>query len=109
LGVIVALLALSPFSAAARASESSAQRNFDVRLGQRLYSLATERGGAELRLSRSESRVMRRVFDDLASEARKQYNLPYSLHVTSSTSKIDAWSYPDGSVWVTMGLVRAVR
>lgn len=103
--VAIALVMLPAWALAGDSSE----RSFDVRLGQRLYPLASERGGAELRLSRSESKVMRHVFDELASEARRQYSLPYSLHVTSSTAKVDAWAYPDGSVWVTMGLVRAIR
>lgn len=80
----------------------------DAALGQKLFPLAFARGGGEVRLGGSEGRYLRAAFDDLARSARKQRKLDYRLHVLSSRDRVDAWAFPDGSVFVTLGLVDRV-
>lgn len=81
---------------------------FDVAVGRRLYPLALARGGAEVSLGKFGRRVQS-VFDDLARAARKQRRLDYSLHVLSSRERLDGWALPDGSVFVTVGLLYRLR
>jgi hypothetical protein len=86
--------------------QGTSQDDYDSLLGRRLYPLALARGGAELPLTGSSGRYLWAVFDDLAWAARRQRKLDYTLHVLSSRERMDAWVYPDGSVFVTLGLLR---
>lgn len=78
----------------------------DVPVGQRLLPLALSRGGHEVPLATPDGAYLRAIFDRLAASARLQRPLPYALHVLSATDRADAWSLSDGSVYVTLALLR---
>lgn len=103
----VVLSWLLVFSSLAFAS-SLQDRQLAIKVGQRLSSNAAVRGGGAASLDRWVQRQLESIFWDVAREASRIVDLPYSLHILSS-SEPDGWSYCDGSVYITMGIVRQLE
>jgi hypothetical protein len=83
-------------------------RQLAIKVGQRLSSNAYVRGGSSAYLDKWIQRQIENIFWDVAREASRMVDLPYSLYILSS-SEPDGWSYCDGSVYITMGIVRKLE
>ncbi len=80
------------------------EKELAINAGKRLSSIAITRGGGTAAIDRWERRVLERIFDDVAREASRYVYMPYTLHIMNSRNA-DGWSYSDGSVYVTRGLL----
>lgn len=102
--VLSLLLVFSSFAFAF----TSEERELAIKVGQRLSSHAFSRGGGSAPIDRWLQRQIESIFWDIAREAARMVDLPYSLHILGSNEP-DAWSYCDGSVYITMGIVRQLE
>jgi Zn-dependent protease with chaperone function len=87
---------------------SAQDRQLAIMVGQKLSVNATARGGGTAFLGGNLQWQLENIFRSVAREALRIVDLPYTLHILSSTEP-DAWSYCDGSVYITMGVVRQLE
>lgn len=104
-----ALAANSSDGAQAAAEPSVAKvdnKTLEIQFGNRIAAMR-QRGGEPATSASPLGQQVHQVFGRLAQAARSRRGLPYTLSILSSSTP-DAWSYPGGRVYITVGAINAL-